>query len=252
MRDRRRKELASYIASRRSATMEELCQAFHVSMNTIRSDVAFLVGTGAVEKVYGGVRSAAQQEVPLFTLRAGLRSEAKTAIARAAAELIEDGDTLFVDAGTTTMHVLDLLPAEKHVAVITGNLHVITRAADKPNVDLIVLPGTLNRRTNSLADVSTLEFLGRYHFIKALLGATGLSGDGKLNVSSYLECEIKRLAVKQSEQRLLLCDAGKFGGTGLMSYAGLSEIHRLITDASCPRELKDLCERCGTELILAR
>lgn len=252
MRDNRRKEIAAYIARRQSVTMKEMCETFHVSMNTIRADVAFLEEAGTVEKVYGGVRAIMQQEIPLFTQRAQLHTDAKLSIARGAVELIEDGDTLFVDAGTTTMHLLDLLPPEKHLTVVTGNLYIISQAYKKPNIDVIVLPGSLNRRTNSVSDVSTLEFLGRYHFIKALMATTGLSADGKLNVSSYLDYEIKRLAVQQSEQRFLLCDSGKFDATGLMSYASLADMTCLITDSSCPPELRALCQRSGTELRIVK
>lgn len=251
MRSNRRKDVAAYIARHRSATIRELCEVFDVSVNTIRADIAFLISTGTVEKVYGGVRSVPQNEVALFTQRTDVRPAEKKLIAHAAAELIRNGDTLFVDAGTTTMNLLETLPPEKHVAVITGNLHLITQAGSRQNIDLIVLPGTLNRRTNSVADVGTIEFLSRYHFAKAILGTTGLSSDGKLNVTSYLEYEIKRLAVKQSDEKILLCDSRKFGNTGLMSYASLSDIDRLITDSACPDELRALCEESGTELIIA-
>lgn len=248
MRDSRRKEIAAYIARRSFVSMTELCENFHVSMNTVRADVAFLEKTGTVEKVYGGVRSVLQQDIPLFGQRAQLRTDEKKAIARRAASLIENGDTLFVDAGTTTMHLVDMLPQEKHATIVTGNLHIISQAYKKPNLDLIVLPGALNRRTNSVSDVSTLEFLGRYHFVKALMATTGLSADGKLNVSSYLDHEIKGLAVQQSEQRILLCDSAKFGASGLISYAALSDMDRLITDSHCPDGLRALCAASGTVL----
>ncbi len=114
-----------------------------------------------------------------------------------------------------------------------------------------MLPGALNRRTNSVSDVSTLDFLGRYHFGKALMAATGLSADGKLNVSSYLDHEIKHLAVQQSDHRILLCDSAKYGSAGLMSYASLKDMDRLITDSLCSPELRALCRSFGTLLEIA-
>ena len=252
MRDNRRKELAAYIAQHGEVTMTELCEAFHVSMNTIRADVASLEKTGTVEKVYGGVRSVMRQETPLFTLRAQMHTDAKIAIARAAAGHIHDGDTLFIDAGTTTMHVLGTLPTDIHVTIVTGNIHLLPLAFNHPDIEIVVLPGSFNRRTSSVSGVSTMEFLGRHHFAKALLATTGLSADGKLNVSSYLEYEIKRLAVQQSEQRILLCDSSKFGATGLIGYAMLSDMDRLITDGGCPDALKNLCIQSGTVLEIAK
>ncbi len=193
-----------------------------------------------------------QQDVPLFTQRTKLRPDAKFSIARAAAAMINDGDTLFIDAGTTTMHILSLIPAEKHVTIITGNLHIISQSLGKPNVDIIVLPGNVNRCTNSVADISTLEFLGRYHFGKAFMATTGLSVNGALNVTSYLEYEIKKLAMQQSDQHILLCDSGKYGNSALMSYADLSQIQCVITDTACPKEFEELCEKFGIQLIKAQ
>lgn len=251
MRDSRRKELAAYIAQQGDVTMPELCEAFHVSMNTIRADVAALEKTGTVEKVYGGVRSTMQQEVPLFTQRAQIHADAKQAIAHAAARQLKDGDTLFIDAGTTTMHVLDALPAEIRLTIVTGNVPLLARAFNHPEIEIFVLPGSFNRRTNSVSGIGTMEILSRYHFAKAIMATTGLSKDGKLNVSSYLEYEIKRLAVQQSDQRILLCDSSKFGASGLIGYATLGEMDRLITDADCPEALKTLCAKSGTALEIA-
>lgn len=250
MKDVRRKQIEAIVARRNTVTMEELRQEFGVSMNTVRSDVAYLVGTGAVEKIYGGVRSVQRQEVPLFTQRTQLRADEKRRIARYAQGLIDDGDTLYIDAGTTTMHLIDFLDPGKHVTIVTGNLYVAHQAYDKPNAELIVLPGGMNRRTNSVSDVSTLEFLGRYQFAKAFMGASGVSLDGKLNVSTYIEYELKKLAAARSRQAFLLLDGGKFGGSSLMSYGSLEDMTGLITAAPCPEELRDLCRRKGVRLTI--
>lgn len=251
MKDSRRKQMELFISQRETVTMEELQNAFGVSMNTIRSDVAYLVSTGAVEKIYGGVRMLRHQEVPLFTQRTALRTDAKCQIARQAEKLILDHDILYIDPGSTTMHLIDFLDPAKHVTVITGNLYVVAHAYDKPNVELIVLPGSMNRRTNSVSDVSTLEFLGRYHCAKAFMGATGISPDGKLNVSTYIEYELKKLAVQQSLHAYLLADAGKFGGASLMSYGRLSDMEEVITDSLCPEYVKDYCREQGIRLTIA-
>lgn len=251
MKDARRKQIEALAAQRSTVSMEELRQTFGVSMNTIRSDVAYLVNTGAVEKIYGGIRFAQRQEVPLFTQRTQLHDEEKRRAARYAQELIEDGDTLYIDAGTTTMHLIDFLDPAKRVTVVTGNLYVIHQAYDKPLVELIVLPGVMNRRTNSVADVSTLEFLGRYQFAKAFMGASGVSMDGKLNVSTYIEYELKKLAVAQSRQACLLLDSGKFGGSSLMSYGSLENMTEVVTGGTCPEEIRAYCRQKGVRLTVA-
>ena len=250
MKDDRRKRIEALVSQRDTVTMEELRDAFGVSMNTVRSDVAYLVGTGAVEKIYGGVRAVQRQEVPLFTQRTQLRTEEKRRVARRAQELIEDGDTLYIDAGTTTMHLIDFLDPAEHVSIVTGNLYVVRQAYDKPHVELIVLPGAMNRRTNSVSDVGTLEFLGRYQFAKAFMGASGVSPEGRLNVSTYIEYELKKLAVARSRQTWLLLDSGKFGGGSLMSYGVLEDMTGLITAPPCPEEIRDCCRRKNVGLTI--
>lgn len=249
MKEERRKKMGTVIAQRHSMTMEELCREFEVSMNTIRADVAYLVETGAVEKIYGGVRAVVHKQVPLFTSRTMLRTEQKKQIAAEAEKRIEDGDIIFIDAGTTTMHLIDCLDPAKHVTIITANLYVIQKAFDHDNVELIVLPGTMNRRTNSVSDVCTLEFLSRYQYNKAFMGVSGVSEDGRLNVSTYIEHEVKRTALKRSQAAYLLVDSGKFGSTGLMSYGALKDMSAVITDHGCPEFVTVYCEENKTPLI---
>ena len=249
MKEDRRKLMGDLIAQKRHLTMEQLRDHFGVSMNTIRADVAYLVETGAVEKVYGGVRAAIHKEVPLFASRAMEHEAHKKRIAAAAEDLIEDLDIIFIDAGTTTMHLIDRLSSTKRVTVVTANLYVIQKAAEKDNVKLVVLPGTLNRRTNSLADTGTLEYLSRYRFSKAFMGVSGVSEDGRLNVSTYMEYEIKRAALKQSRAAYLLVDSAKFGSSGLMSYGTISETAAVITDPKCPDFVKELCKKGNISLI---
>ena len=249
MKEERRKQMGSVIAQRQSMTMEELVEHFGVSMNTIRADVAYLVKTGAVEKIYGGVRAAEHKQVPLFASRAMENTAQKKRIAVAAEAVIEDHDIIFIDAGTTTMHLLDYLSKSKHITVVTASLYVIHQAAAMDNVTLIVLPGTANRRTNALGDVGTLEYLSRYRFNKAFMGVSGISEDGRLNVSTYIEYEIKRTAMKQSKENFLLVDTAKFGSSGLMSYGQVEEMTAMITDHTCPDFVRTLCKDANIPLI---
>ncbi len=249
MKEDRRKQMGAIIAQRQSMTMEELCSHFDVSMNTVRADVAYLVKTGAVEKIYGGVRAAEHKQVPLFASRALENTAQKKRIAREAEGFIADRDIIFIDAGTTTMHLIDCLSPDKHITVVTASLYVIQKAAQMDNVTLIVLPGTANHRTNSLADVGTLEYLSRYRFNKAFMGVSGVSEDGRLNVSTYIEYEIKRTALKSSGRSYLLADTAKFGSSGLMSYGRIEEMTAVITDHTCPEFLHRLCSGVNVPLL---
>lgn len=242
--------MGDLVAKHHSMSMEQLRQHFGISMNTVRSDVAYLVQTGAVEKIYGGVRVNDHKQVPLFASRANIQPVQKLQIAKAAEAFIEDGDIVFIDAGTTTMHLIDCLDDSKHITVVTANLYVVQKAFLHENVKLVVLPGTFNRRTNSASDVSTLEYLSRYQFTKAFMGVSGVSQDGMLNVSTYIEYELKRAALSRSMEGYLLVDSSKFGSTGLMSYGNLTDMHSIITDSGCPEAVRSFCRENQLGLTL--
>ncbi len=248
MKGERRKQMEALLGQQGSVTMEALRDTFGVSMNTVRSDVAYLVSSGVAEKVYGGVRLLRHEEVPLFTQRTELNPEVKRRIAQQAEKLILDQDVLYIDSGSTTANLIDCLDPAKHVTILTGNLALIPKAYPMANVELIVLPGAMNRRTNSVSDVSTLEFLGRYRCAKAFMGATGVSPDGKLNVSTYIEYELKKTAIRQSLHAYLLVDSSKFGRESLMAYGSLSEMEAVITDAGCPPSARSYCQERGIPL----
>lgn len=249
MKEDRRKKIEALVSQRQSITMQELVDTFEVSMNTIRSDVASLVKVGAMEKVYGGVRIKARKEIPLFTSRAMHNPEQKIRIARAAEKLIEDGDIIYIDAGTTTMHILDFLDSQKHVTIVTPSMSVITKAYDKPNISLAVLPGMYNRRTNSLLDGSTTEHLARFQHTKAFMGVSALAPNGNLGVSSYLEYELKRTAVARSQKVILLVDSSKYGEAGLLSYGTVDQLSMLLTDSQIPESFVSMCRDKGTDVL---
>lgn len=249
MKESRRKKMEALIDQKRSLTMPELCREFGVSMNTIRADVAALVKSGTVEKVYGGVRAKERREVPLFDSRTMLHPDWKDGIARAAAARIEDGDIIYIDAGTTTARILDHLDPAKHITVVTPNLSAIVKASELRNVELVVLPGMYKRRSNALLDGSSAEYLTRYQHTKAFMGVSALAVDGSLGVSSFLEFELKRTAVAHSREVFLLVDSSKYGESSLFSYGNALDLSCVLTDARIPVAFADLCRAGKVELV---
>lgn len=250
MKEGRHKQIEQLVAARQSVTMQELCDTFCVSINTIRADVASLVRDGVVEKIYGGIRVKEQKEIPLYATRATARRAQKMLLAQAAAARIVDGDIIYIDAGTTAMHILEYLPSAISLTIVTPSLPVIRRATEMEHVNLVVLPGMYNRRTNALLDGSTAEYLARYQHTKAFMGVSSLAANGSLGVSSYLEYELKRTAVARSAQRFLLTDASKYGEAGLLSYGNIEQMDAILTTGDMPEEFLALCRERGTTLEL--
>ena len=244
-------EMERYVLQRGAATMEELRVHFDVSMNTVRRDVAQLLQRGTVEKVYGGVcaKPTEQALTPYEERRRGSET-AKAAIGRRAAALVEDGDVIFVDSGTTTLHMIDYLADKRELTIITNNLEAIIRALPHENITIIALPGQVRRKTHSLTGDDAVRYLRRFNIRKAFMASTGVSAHGVTN-SSPLEYEIKKCAVENAEKTVLLIAQAKFGVTGLMTYAQLEDFSTVITDAPPSAEDQQRLRHSGAALIVA-
>lgn len=248
MKSFRLRRMEQYILEKENVSMEELCAEFDMSMNTVRLDVAALVKKGSVKKVYGGVCSNRQNSLVPFEERKMKNSDKKKSLCRAAANLVEDGDIIYVDSGTTTMYLADYLDKHKNITVLTNNLNVIMRAVPYENIQVICLPGILERKTNSFVSAETGKILARYNIKKAFFAATGVTESGDVTNSSSLEYEIKREAMQNSEHKYLLLDSSKYGKSALLTYAHISDMEKVIADREMDLGLEELCSKHNVAL----
>lgn len=251
MRSKRLQEMEALLIRRGFVTMEEMKALFGVSMNTVRRDAAMLVAAGAAEKVYGGLKATKSASV-LVPYESRLKSlgDVKHAICVCAARLVRDGDIIFIDSGTTTVHLIDQL-RDRSVTVITNNVEVEMRALQMPNIRLIMVPGELHRKTRSITGEDSARYLSRYNTNFAFMAATGVSQAGGVTNSSPTEYEIKREAVSHTEHAVLLVTGGKFSVTSLLTYAPLERFGTVITDKSAPPEWVERMLSQGIDVRIA-
>ena len=249
MKSRRLTEMESYILSNGSVTMEELRDHFGISINTVRRDIAEIVKPGYIEKVYGGVKATAKVPalVP-YSVRSHSPSDVKQKICLAAGEMVKDGDIIFIDSGTTTIHIMEAV-RDKNITVITNNIEVMLQALDYENIRIIVLPGEIHRKTHSITGEESAAFLSHLNMDIAFMAATGASLSGVTN-SSPLEYSIKRAAVANTKRAVLLVTGGKFGVTSLLTYANLNQFHTVITDSSIAPEYRKKLNELNVNLVI--
>lgn len=244
-------DMERYIINRGMATMEELREHFDISMNTVRRDVAELLARGTVTKVYGGVRARpTEQTLTPYEVRRRGSEAAKAAIGCRAAEMVHDGDVIFIDSGTTTVQMIDHLAHRRELTIITNNIEAIVRALPHEHITIIALPGQVRRKTHSLTGEDAVRYLKRFNVRTAFIAATGVSTHGVTN-SSPMEFEIKKCAVESAEKTVLLIAGAKFGVTGLMTFAQLRDFDALVTDERPDAEACRLLAENGVELIVA-
>lgn len=228
--------------------MEALCDYFDISVNTVRRDIVRLLERGTVEKVYGGVKARRSEQLTAFDVRSQAHSQPKMRIAQCAASQIEDGDFVFVDSGTTTMFLPLYIPQQYRVTIVTYNLQCVNYAIAHPGINVLALPGQLQRETHSMTGMETIMSLRKYHIRKAFMAASALSISHGIMNSSSLEYEIKRNAIQQSDRNYLLVNAEKFDRTAMLMYAKLEDFSCIVTDRMPADAYRAFCREHGMEI----
>ena len=243
-------KMEQYITENGTVSMEDLCGEFGVSISTVRQDVGLLVEKGTVRKVYGGVSSARSNPLIPFEERKIRNLARKQAIGKQAALLLQDRDILFLDSGTTTMQLIPYISPDLGVTILTHSLSAMQAALPYPHIEIISLPGKLDRRTNAFL-AADLRYLEQYNITIAMMAATGISGTGEVTNSILLEQEIKQKALEKSGRSYLLADSDKFDHASLITYARLGQFTGIVTDEDISEAAARLIGEATLDLHIA-
>ncbi|MCO6543355.1 MAG: DeoR/GlpR transcriptional regulator [Lactobacillus sp.] len=250
MKEQRIKSMIRYIKSYGTVSLDELCQEFGVSKNTVRRDINEIAAMGEIKKVYGGVVSQSQEVLP-YENRSISLNEQKDAIAQAAAKYIKNNDLLFIDSGTTTSNIPKYINPELKITIITNSLTIINESLDNDNFEIIVIGNRLKRKTKSFVNVDDWSYFDRMNINKAFLAATGISLDKGVTNSDILEYELKKRVVNKASQNFLLVDHSKFGKAALLTYSDISSLDTIITDDGVPDDIKKTLKQKKVTLVSA-
>jgi len=224
-------------------TVDALSTLLGVSKVTIRSDLETLHRQGLVHRTRGGaVRPfRGQSELPLEETRKH-RALEKRRIGQAAAALIEEGDTVFLDVGSTTTEIArSLSPLLRHVTIVTSGLNIAIELEKLPNVTVVVTGGTLRRLQHSLVNPLGMLLLESLHADKLFLGCNGVSATAGVTNRNLEEAEIKRRMVERARETYVVADHTKLGQVATAGIAPLHVVTQLITDRGASAgQLQDL------------
>lgn len=219
--------------------MERVMAATGSSRATVQRDFDELAGNGSVERVRGGIRVTRREGNVPFNLRQVQQSEAKSAIASKAVELLQAGDVVFVDGGTTTYHICFHLPPMP-LRIITNSLRLSAYLDDAAHRndqwEVYLTGGRIQHGSNMLTGPGTLHALDFYHADIAFLSVGGISADGLYNTSEAI-VETERRMIERCERAVILADQSKIGRHAMCRVCGISRIDRLITNKPAGRSL---------------
>lgn len=251
MRTQRLDRIKEYIYQQKTVTLDQLCTVFNVSKNTIRRDIDELVELEQIKKIYGGVTVEGYKPMVSFDERNITNLQLKQAIAQTAASLVSDNEIIFIDSGTTTVHMIDYIKERQNLTILTNSIEVIMRSIPYPNINVISLSGTLNRKTLSFTGTSSAKVLSQFNISKSFIAATGISTIGGASNSSPAETEIKRTALLKSQKNYLLVDHTKFGVISLMTFSNFDNIDSVISDEFPENDLREALEKNNCRIMIA-
>jgi len=230
-------------------TISALAEHVGASAATIRRDLIRLDEEGLLSRVYGGAAPMADKDDP-FADVATVHVAEKDAVAERCAKLIQDGETVLLDIGTTA-HRLARQLRGRRLTVITSNLAVFEELVDDQVVELVLLGGVVRREYRSLVGYLTEDNLRQVRANRLFLGTSGVRPDGQVMDTTVIEVPVKRAMIAASDQVVLMADAGKFPGTGMASVCGPEALNVVVTNAPMDPISGESLRKAGVTVIEA-
>jgi DeoR/GlpR family transcriptional regulator of sugar metabolism len=237
------------LARQGTVTVVELCEQLRVSNMTIRRDLAALEKAHLLRRVHGGAVSLdGRSYEPPFLIRTQEAQAAKKAIAAYAEGFIQEGDSIAIDVGTTTLELARCLAGKRNITVLTASLPVANLLADEPHIRVIVVGGLVRQVEHSLIGNVAAETFARFHVDKAFIGIAGVDLEIGLTEYNLEDAHVKRALIGCGEERILLVDSTKLGRKTFSSVAPLTEIHHIVTDDGIDQQLQMGLEQQGVSV----
>jgi len=246
----RRRQIREMVRERRAVRVDELCTALGVSPATIRRDLEQIERVGSIRRVHGGAVSVESRlDEPLFDDKTVIAAREKLAIAQAALERIDAGDTIYLDGGSTVLELARMIrDAFTELTVVTNSLRAAIELSGRgPRV--ILIGGELRRRSQTLVGPLTRQTIEHLHFDKAFMGTIGLTPDEGMTTTDPGEAYTKELAISRATTVILLAHGGKIGRVSFAGAGRLEQIQTLITDQRAPEDLLMEIEERGIEVV---
>lgn len=256
----RRQRIVELVRADGEQRVADLAARFDVSTVTIRTDLAALEREGRVVRAHGAAtapETTDEKTAGLVTSllklgeRATLHLEQKRRIGRAAAARVTPGDTILLDAGTTSVEIARQIARVEPLTVVTNALNVALELGAAPAQRLILLGGAYHAESSSTVGPLAVQSLSDLAVGTLFLGTQAFDAAPGLTDSTMEIAEVKRAMIRAARRVVLVTDSSKWGRASLHRVADLEEIDTLITDDGLPAAARELCARLGVELVIA-
>lgn len=248
--EERQNKILSMLKIRNKLLVNELCEEFSVSSATIRNDLNQLEKKGLLKRTHGGAISCSKASFePTSSQKAQTNSEKKRQIAEYAVNLIENGDTLAIDTGTTTYYLAELLSLKSNITVITTDINIANLLESFPNVTVILAGGMLRRGFSCTTGSITNMILESFNVDKVFLATNAVTPSGDICTPDIEQAKVKQSLISIGKQTFLLCDSSKFGTHSFARFGSIRDIDTVITDSDLDENIQLRIKEQGINLI---
>jgi DeoR/GlpR family transcriptional regulator of sugar metabolism len=229
--------------------IEEICRRLGISPATARRDLDELEAAGAIRRVHGGAVSVESRlEEPMFDDKASIATREKHRIAEAALQFVENGDTIYLDGGSTVLEFARLLRERTNITAVTNSLRAAHELAGR-GPRLILIGGELRRLSQTMVGSLTRFALQELHVDKAFMGTIGLTLKEGLTTTDPSEAFTKEFVMGHARQVILLADSGKAGKVSFARAGRLENVHVFITDKQLDKNFAKELTKTGIKLV---
>ncbi|MDR4926883.1 DeoR/GlpR family DNA-binding transcription regulator [Peribacillus simplex] len=248
--EERKLKIIDFITNYSRASVQDLSDYLKVSQSTIRRDLKELQKTNQIQRTHGGAVSlhAVNFEPKIMDKEVEYVQE-KKAIAKKAVEFIDNGDTILLDAGTTTLPILEDLQQFSQLTIVTNSILIMRNFKPSAGIEILFLGGSLRNETLASVGPFAEHNLEMIRVDKAFVAINGVHLTEGLTTPNLIEARIKKLMIQNAQQVILLSDSSKMGKVSFAKVADLQEIDKFIVDDRLHPSFKKSMEDLGVEVI---
>ena len=247
---KRQDEILASVRLHGACSIVDLASQLRVSDETIRRNIRPLVEEGLIEKVHGGiVLSQKQEPEPPFGKRMNEHVEAKQRISARVASIIEDGDSIMLDTGSTTAYVARALANHRKLSVVTNCTEIARTLARETSNRVHLCGGALRADDWATFGPSAIDFVRQFHVNYAILSIGGVTGDGAFMDYHLEEAEFSRAVMAQAKKTIVVADNSKFGNPNFIRVCGFDAVDIVVSECAPPANIEDELKEAGVVIL---
>lgn len=245
----RQNEIMEIAKAQGRVLVDELAEQFAVTPQTIRKDLNDLCAGKMLTRIHGGAHFPSGNENLQYEQRRSIAATEKRAIGKAAASLIPDHSSLFINIGTTTEAVGEALSDHRGLMVITNNINVANSLRVHSEIEVVIAGGVVRATDGGIVGEAAVDFIRQFKVDFAVIGVSAIDEDGALLDYDFREVKVAQAIISNARHVILVSDASKFERSAPVRIGHLSQVHTFITDICALENIRNLCREHEVQLI---